>query len=56
MENILFKTGNNIATVTLNRPDARNAMDEATIAELEQVFDKVAADDSIRALVLRLSF
>lgn len=53
MENILFKTENNIATVTINRPDVRNAMDESTIAELEEAFDKVAADSSIRALVLR---
>ena len=53
MQNITLKTHNNIATVTLNRPEVRNAMDEATIAELHAAFHKVATDAGIRALVLR---
>mgnify|MGYP006439820887 CR=1 FL=1 len=53
MKNITLKTNNKIATVTLNRPEVRNAMDEATIAALHEAFNKVAADGGIRALVLR---
>ena len=53
MENILFETENNIATITLNRPEVRNAMDEETIAQLHAAFDKAAADETVRVLVLR---
>ena len=53
MQQVLFKAENQVATVTLNRPEVRNAMDEATIAALHDAFDKVAKDDSIRALILR---
>ncbi len=43
---------NRVATVTLNRPDVRNAFNETTIAELTQAFGVLGADDSIRAIVL----
>ena len=41
-----------IATVTLNRPDTRNAFNEETIAEITQVFSELGADDELRAIVL----
>lgn len=41
-----------IATVTLNRPDVRNAFNETTIAEITQVFRELDADATIRAVVL----
>lgn len=41
-----------IATLTLNRPDKRNAMSDAMRAEFIQALERVAADKSIRALVL----
>ena len=41
-----------IATVTLNRPDKRNAMSDAMRAELIGVLEQIAADRSVRALVL----
>ena len=53
MQNITLIITDNIATVTLNRPEVRNAMDETTIAELHQAFKQVAADEGVRALVLR---
>ena len=40
-------------TITLNRPDARNAMSLAMVNELMAVFDAVADDDAVRAIVLR---
>lgn len=40
------------ATVTLNRPDVRNAFNETTIAEITQVFRELDADATIRAVVL----
>jgi methylglutaconyl-CoA hydratase len=41
-----------IATVTLNRPDVRNAFDEATIADLAMAFDELSQDADVRAIVL----
>ena len=41
-----------VATVTLNRPDVRNAFNEATIAELALAFDELGRDESVRAIVL----
>jgi methylglutaconyl-CoA hydratase len=41
-----------VATVTLNRPDVRNAFNEAMIAELTDAFTALDARDDIRAVVL----
>jgi methylglutaconyl-CoA hydratase len=41
-----------VATVTLNRPDIRNAFNSATIAELALAFDELGRDEDIRAIVL----
>jgi len=41
-----------VATVTLNRPDVRNAFNSATIAELALAFDELGRDEDIRAIVL----
>ncbi|MEV4782359.1 enoyl-CoA hydratase/isomerase family protein [Burkholderia sp. LMU1-1-1.1] len=40
------------ATVTLNRPDTRNAFNEETIAELTRAFRELGEDDDLRAIVL----
>jgi methylglutaconyl-CoA hydratase len=42
-----------VTTVTLNRPDVRNAFDEAMIAELTAFAEGVPQDGSVRAVVLR---
>jgi crotonobetainyl-CoA hydratase len=42
----------NILVVTLDRPEAGNALDPATGQELLDVFGRVAADDDVRAIVL----
>jgi len=41
-----------VATVTLNRPDIRNAFNSATIAELALAFDELGQDEDVRAIVL----
>lgn len=41
-----------VATVTLNRPDVRNAFNSGTIAELALAFDELGQDEDIRAIVL----
>jgi methylglutaconyl-CoA hydratase len=41
-----------IATITLSRPDMRNAFNDSLIAALEQAFSKLGADSSVRCIVL----
>jgi methylglutaconyl-CoA hydratase len=41
-----------IATITLNRPDKRNAFDDALIRRLHEVLDTASKDSSIRAVIL----
>ena len=41
-----------VARVWLNRPDVRNAFNEGVITELRSTFDSLAADTSLRAIVL----
>ncbi len=40
------------ATVTLNRPEVRNAFNEATIAEITQAFQELGQNKTVRAIVL----
>src|SRR5471032_2115667 len=41
-----------VARVTLDRPDVRNAFDEATIVELAAAFRALADDSSVRVIIL----
>jgi methylglutaconyl-CoA hydratase len=43
---------NKLATVTLDRPDVRNAFNETTIAEITQAFRELGEDADLRAIVL----
>lgn len=51
-ETLELKREGFLATVTLNRPDVRNAFNETTIAELTQVFLSLDSDPSVRVVVL----
>lgn len=41
-----------VATVTIARPEARNALDAATLSELVAAFEQLDADPEVRVLVL----
>jgi enoyl-CoA hydratase len=43
---------NKVATVTLNRPEARNAINQRLIRELRNIWDDLADDMSVNAVVL----
>ena len=43
---------NGIATVTINRPEAMNALNETVVNQLGLALDKANADDSVRTIVL----
>ena len=51
-ENLLFESENGIGIVTINRPKALNALNAATICELEQMFDELAKDDTVKVVIL----
>ena len=44
-----------VVTLTLNRPQALNALSEAMLAALGEAFDALAKDESVRAVVLGAS-
>ena len=51
-ENILLDKAGSIATVTLNRPKALNALNTQTLTELGRAFDNVLADAAVRCLMI----
>ena len=46
-------TEGKITTITLNRPDMHNAMNDVMIAELTLVFQKISEQDNVRVVILR---
>lgn len=52
-EAILLEVREGIATVTLNRPEVLNALDDDMIAALVEVMTRVEADEAVRCVVLR---
>lgn len=51
--NIKLDKKNRVATIRLNRPDALNALNPELLTELSSALTDVAADESIKALVVR---
>ena len=51
-ETIRYEVADGIATITLDRPDVLNALDAAMERELVYVWDRVDADDAVRAVVV----
>ena len=51
-ETLLVERGDGIATITLNRPEARNALDLAMRRELLSVLDEIEADPTSRVAIL----
>ncbi|MBT8062819.1 MAG: enoyl-CoA hydratase/isomerase family protein [Gammaproteobacteria bacterium] len=49
---VLKKLDGAVLTVTINRPDKLNALNQAVFAELTGVFAQAASDDSVRCVVL----
>ncbi|MGI8926405.1 MAG: crotonase/enoyl-CoA hydratase family protein [Tepidiformaceae bacterium] len=52
-ENVLYETRGPVAIVTINRPEARNAIDGPTASALAAAFRVFDADDALAAAVLR---
>ncbi|MEZ7998885.1 MAG: enoyl-CoA hydratase-related protein [Flavobacteriales bacterium] len=52
MENILFKDGEGVRIITINRPNQLNALNKSTINELSDLLDKSEVDTQIKAIIL----
>ncbi len=49
---LLREDAGGVCTLTLNRPDQYNALSEAMLEALQSAFDAIAADSSVRVVVL----
>jgi len=52
MDNLLCTISDGIATITVNRPKALNALDTTTLRELNGLLDELGADDAVRVLIV----
>lgn len=43
---------NDVATITINRPEAMNALNESVVAQLQTVVDEINANDAVSTIVL----
>lgn len=51
-DRVLYEVSDGLATVTLNRPEAMNALDTATKVELRDTLREAAGDQAVRAVLL----
>src|SRR5258708_7396293 len=51
-EQIIYEVADNIATITLNRPEKLNAFTGIMMKEMLDAFDKSDADDNVRAVIV----
>jgi methylglutaconyl-CoA hydratase len=51
-QTLTISIADKLATVTLNRPDVRNAFNEQTINEIAAAFDELGRNELVRAIVL----
>lgn len=51
-KNIIINVHDRLATVTINRPDKLNAMNQETTTELEHAFISLVKNDDVGAVIL----
>ena len=51
-ENILVQKKDRLAQITIHRPKKLNALNKATISELNTVFEELEEDENIRVIIL----
>ena len=50
---ILLKTENRITTLTLNRPEKRNALDDGMANAIYEALTQLAKDDTCKVLIIK---
>lgn len=53
MSEIIYEIENSIATITLNRPEKRNALNDALINSLKVALHQANADENLRAIIIK---
>lgn len=53
MSEIIYETADQIAVITLNRPEKRNALNDALINALKSALAEASADENLRAVVIK---
>lgn len=51
-ENIIYDLTDGIVTITINRPKALNALNKATVQEIEQCVDQIATDKNVQVVII----
>jgi methylglutaconyl-CoA hydratase len=51
-QRILFAVASSVATITLNRPEKRNALDDLTVEELKDALARAEDDETVRVVLL----
>ena len=51
-EFIIYEVQDGVATITINRPKAMNALNPQVVAELDQAIGQVEADDTVKCVVI----
>ena len=51
-DDVVLEMEEHVAVITLNRPQALNAMSSGLMQALDRALDKVAADPSVRAVIV----
>ncbi|HWR06617.1 short-chain-enoyl-CoA hydratase [Sporomusa sp.] len=50
--NLLFENDAGIGVITLNRPQALNALNYAMLQELDSLLDRIAGDDTVKTVII----
>ncbi len=51
-DNLIYEVQDGVATLALNRPDARNALNNALLGEIAAALDAAAADEAVRVAIV----
>jgi methylglutaconyl-CoA hydratase len=53
MSEIIYEVENSIATITLNRPEKRNALNDSLVNSLKDALKKAERDENLRAVIIK---
>lgn len=53
LETVIYEVKENIASITMNRPDKRNALNHALLRDLDTAFEQAESDPEVRVVILK---